>query len=157
MMEMYTTLPEIKSHEIKYGAYPETDKTIILEKINAFCSDFFRIVSPNWFEHGNYFFLDVLPTANENMMDFLKDYIGYDFREEDFHTLDKTDFYQKLSETDELQKRLEQLFESDYLESCHVGNPSYCMPNTNLFYVLLDVYCIRYKNYTFVISYGNDE
>ncbi len=156
-MEIYTTLPEIKAHELKYGEYPETDKNIVLEKTNSFCSEFFSNVSKDWFEHGNYFFIDVLPTNDENFSDMMKDYIGYDFTENDFHALDKTEFYEKISDTDDIQKSFETLFDNEYLESCHVGNQRYCMPNTNIFYVLLDVYCIRYKNYTLVISYGNDE
>ncbi len=156
-MEIYTTLPEIKTNERKYGEYPEKDKNLLCDKINTFCSGFFNTVSKDFFEHGNYFFIDILPTNNQNLLDLMKDYIGYDFKEYDFHTLDISEFYGKISDTDDIKKSFEGLFDGEYIESCHVGNPNYCMPNTNIFYVLLDVYCIRYKNYTLVISYGNDE
>ena len=156
-MEIYTTLPEIKSHELKYGEYPETDKTVLCEKINTFCSGFFGAVPKEFFQSGNYFFIDILPTNDENLFDLMKDYIGYDFAKYDFHALDKAEFYEKISDNDDIKNSFENLFESYYIESCHIGNKFYCMPNTNIFYNLLDVYCIRYKNYTLVISYGNDE
>ena len=60
-MDIYTTLTEIKAHELKYGEYPETDKNIVFEKINTFCSKFFGAVPQDFFQHGNYFFIDVLP------------------------------------------------------------------------------------------------
>ena len=156
-MDIYTALTEIKAHELKYGEYPETDKNIVLEKINTFCSKFFGAVPQEFFQHGNYFFIDVLPTNTQNLSDMMKDYIGYDFAENDFHTLDKTEFYERISDNDDIKNSFENLFENDYIESCYIGNKFYCMPNTNIFYNLLDVYCIRYKNYTLVISYGNDE
>jgi len=156
-MEIYTTLPEIKSHELKYGEYPETDKNIILEKINTFCKEFFSAVPKEFFQSGNYFFIDVLPTNEQSLLELMKDYIGYDFAKDDFHVLDKAEFYEKISDNGDIKNSFEELFESDYIESCYIGNKFYCMPNTNIFYNLLDVYCIRYKNYTLVISYGNDE
>ena len=156
-MEIYTTLPEIKSHELKYGEYPETDKNIILEKINTFCNGFFGAVPKEFFQSGDYFFIDVIPPNYEHMFELMKDYIGYDITKDDFHVLDKAEFYEKISDNDDIKNSFENLFESDYIESCHIGNKFYCMPNTNIFYNLLDVYCIRYKNYTLVISYGNDE
>ena len=87
----------------------------------------------------------------------MREYIGYDFKKDDFHKLDISEFYRKLSDNDDIQNSFENLFDSEYIESCQIGDPKYCMPDTNIFYVLLAVYCIRYKNYTLVISYGNDE
>ena len=156
-MDIYTTLTEIKKNEKEYGEYPETDKNIILEKINTFCNGFFSAVPKEFFQSGNYFFIDIIPTNNEDMFELMKDYIGYDFAKDDFHVLDKAEFYEKISDNDDIKNSFERLFESEYIESCHIGNKFYCMTNTNIFYNLLDVYCIRYKNYTLVISYGNDE
>ena len=51
-MDIYTTLTEIKAHELKYGEYPETDKNIVFEKINTFCSKFFGAVPQDFFQHG---------------------------------------------------------------------------------------------------------
>ena len=156
-MDIYTTLTEIKKNEKKYGDYPETDKNALLDKMNTFYSGFFNAVPKEFFQSGNYFFIDILPTNDENLSDMMKDYIGYDSAENDFHTLDKTEFYEKISDNDTIKNSFENLFDGEYLESCHIGNKFYCMPNTNIFYVLLEVYCIRYKNYTLMISYGNDE
>ena len=157
MMDIYTTLTEIKKNEKKYGDYPETDKNALLDKMNTFCKVFFEKVPKEFFQSGNYFFIDVLPTNSENLFDLMKEYIGYDVAEHDFHVLDKAELYEKISDNDDIKNSFESLFESDYIESCYVGNSFYCMTNTNIFYVLLDVYCIRYKNYTLMISYGNDE
>ena len=41
-MDIYTTLTEIKAHELKYGEYPETDKNALLDKMNTFYSGFFN-------------------------------------------------------------------------------------------------------------------
>ena len=61
-MDIYTTLPEIEALEIKYGAYPEKDKNILLEKINAFCSEFFNAVPKELLQGWNNFLIDILPT-----------------------------------------------------------------------------------------------
>lgn len=183
--EGYDEVWNLSENEKKCNAkYSQQDKELLCQQINRFQKKFYEVLKKLGNTDREYadkirycgYQIDILPTNSDwEISDFLKHYIGYDYlNETDFHRLGTENIQQIYADmldkslvfknrerltyyAKSLKELFEELFGNDILEVCHIGSDKYVICNTNLFYVVFDVYCIRYKKYTLVVSTGNDE